>query len=215
MRSRSIANTDTVLSFAISIYCHSPPVGQTMGFHSTHAGRTWSSNILSSGRDLAADSFAPRLGAGFRPEDLETLRDYILHQFPETRIAGEMHWTRRWWRFRRVLGPSLEVLGVITERLRSIRPSRNFPAARIPGYSGYGLTETAPIVTLNIISHAAGHCGQGSRRRRDTPRDDGEVMVRGAMFRWILRQEAGESLNESLKTTGLRPGHRRNDPEGR
>ncbi len=118
------------------------------------------------------------------PRILELLREYILAVAPEAADAappGEKFW-RRWWRYRRVHRLfgwkfwSFIVGGAALERgLEQFWGKLGFAVIQ-----GYGLTEAAPIVTLNHPFHAR----QGSVGRpiagveiRIAP--DGEVLVRG------------------------------------
>ncbi len=118
------------------------------------------------------------------PKILEVLRDHIVRLHPEAaeEPAGKVHWVRRWWRYRRIhkafglkfwafvvgaapLDPELEVfwgrLGFVVVQ-------------------GYGLTETAPIVTLNHPLHAArGAVGKPIAGVDIRIADDGEILVRG------------------------------------
>ena len=118
------------------------------------------------------------------PKILEVLREYVIRVVPEAGEAapkGES-WPRRWWRYRRVhrllgwkfwsfiagaapLDPALEAfwsgLGYVV-------------------IQGYGLTETAPIVTLNHPFHARqGSVGKPIAGVEVKIADDGEVLVRG------------------------------------
>ena len=118
------------------------------------------------------------------PKILEILREYVLRQFPEaaTDLPKGTGWPRRWWHYRRIhrlfgwkfwafvvgaapLAPDVEEfwshLGFLT-------------------IQGYGLTETAPIVTLNHPFHARrGTVGTpiGGVEVKIAP--DGEILVRG------------------------------------
>ncbi len=118
------------------------------------------------------------------PKILEILREYVVRQFPEAAMAlpASATWPRRWWHYRRVhrlfgwkfwafvvgaapLAPDVEEfwsnLGFLT-------------------IQGYGLTETAPIVTLNHPFHARrGTVGTpiGGVEVKIAP--DGEILVRG------------------------------------
>jgi long-chain acyl-CoA synthetase len=118
------------------------------------------------------------------PKILEVLRDFVTHRFPETEHALEARgpWPRRWWRFRRVHrlfgwkywcfvsggAPLPSELEQFWSRL---------------GYvvvQGYGLTETAPIVTLSHPFHLRqGTVGKplGGVDVKIAP--DGEILVRG------------------------------------
>ena len=119
------------------------------------------------------------------PKVLDVLRSHVERIAPETAapdaLAGQ-HWSKRWWRYRHVhrmfgwkfwcivcgaapLDPDLEAfwrkLGFLVVQ-------------------GYGLTETAPIVTLNHPLRAAqGTVGRpiGGVEIRIAP--DGEILVRG------------------------------------
>ena len=118
------------------------------------------------------------------PKILEILREYVVRQFPEAALAlpASATWPRRWWHYRRIhrlfgwkfwafvvgaapLAPDVEEfwsnLGFLT-------------------IQGYGLTETAPIVTLNHPFHARrGTVGTpiGGVEVKIAP--DGEILVRG------------------------------------
>jgi long-chain acyl-CoA synthetase len=92
------------------------------------------------------------------PKILEVLRDYILHQFPESQSLPEkMHWTLRWWRFRRVHRAFGWKFWAFITGAAPLDPAVEEFFLRL-GFlviQGYGLTETAPIVTLNHPFHTA------------------------------------------------------------
>jgi long-chain acyl-CoA synthetase len=112
------------------------------------------------------------------------LRDFLVHHFPEVndpkRARGR--WYVRWWRFRRVhrlfgfkfwcfvsggapLPPDLE---------------RFWQRLGFLVVQGYGLTETAPIVTLSHPFHVRGGTVGKPLAGVDVKiADDGEVLVRG------------------------------------
>jgi long-chain acyl-CoA synthetase len=119
------------------------------------------------------------------PRILEVLREYVTALYPETRdvLPAGTSWLRRWWHYRRVhrlfgwkfwafitgaapLPPELE------EFWRGL------------GYvviQGYGLTETAPIVTLNHPFHTKkGTVGKPIGGVEIKIAEDGEVLVKGA-----------------------------------
>jgi len=87
------------------------------------------------------------------PKILEVLRDYIIRVAPEAAVpppAG-MHWTARWWRYRRIhkmFGFKFWAMVVgaapLDPELEAFWGGLGFVVVQ-----GYGLTETAPIVTLN------------------------------------------------------------------
>ena len=118
------------------------------------------------------------------PKILDVLREYLIGRLPETAKpapASEKFWWR-WWRYRKThslfglkfwsfiaggaaLDPSLEEFW------------GNLGFAVI---QGYGLTETAPIVTLNHPFHARrGTVGKPIAGVQLRIADDGEVLVRG------------------------------------
>ena len=120
------------------------------------------------------------------PKILEVLRDHLLHTFPElaamdTRRAAP-HVAVRWWRYRRVhrlLGFKFWAFVVgaapLDPELEAFWSRLGFLVIQ-----GYGLTETAPIVTLN-------HPFRARRGTVGTPiggvdikiAGDGEILVRG------------------------------------
>ena len=118
------------------------------------------------------------------PKILEVLRDYVLHRFPQ---AGDVSrssdpWPLRWWRFRAVhwmfgwkfcclvsggapLPPDLE------------RFWMNLGFAVI---QGYGLTETAPVISFSHPFHFRHETAGKPLAGVDVQiAEDGEVLVRG------------------------------------
>ena len=118
------------------------------------------------------------------PKMLEVLRDYIIRIAPEAADPPpqKMHWARRWWRFRRVhrlFGMKFWsfVVGAapLDPELEAFWGRLGFLVVQ-----GYGLTETAPIVTLNHPFHAArGAVGKPIPGVEIKIADDGEILVRG------------------------------------
>jgi long-chain acyl-CoA synthetase len=117
------------------------------------------------------------------PKILEVLRDHVLRVAPEASSPSpRRHWAWRWWHFRRIhrmfgfkfwsfvvgaapLDPSLEAfwgeLGFVVVQ-------------------GYGLTETAPIVTLNHpFGTTKGSVGKVIAGVDVKIAEDGEILVRG------------------------------------
>jgi long-chain acyl-CoA synthetase len=118
------------------------------------------------------------------PQILEILRAHLIQTFPELRQFKPRtgHWLRRWWRYRKVhrlfgwkfwsfivgaapLSPDLEAF---------------FSELGFLVIQGYGLTETAPIVTLNHPFHARqGSVGKPIAGVEVKIAPDGEILVRG------------------------------------
>ncbi|WP_348268760.1 AMP-binding protein [Edaphobacter paludis] len=118
------------------------------------------------------------------PQILEVLRKYVLHRFPETaNAANEMGaWPQRWWRYRtvhRFFGCRFCCLYVggaaLSPEVEQFWLALGFVVAQ-----GYGLTETAPIISFNHPFHAekntVGKPIAGLQLRLGP---DGEVLVRG------------------------------------
>jgi long-chain acyl-CoA synthetase len=118
------------------------------------------------------------------PKMLDVLREHVVQMFPETAApppAGE-HWVKRWWRYRRVhayFGYKFWAFVVgaapLERELEEFWGRLGFVVIQ-----GYGLTETAPIVTLNHPFHSRkGTAGRpiGGVEVKIAP--DGEILVRG------------------------------------
>jgi long-chain acyl-CoA synthetase len=117
------------------------------------------------------------------PKILEVLRDYVLRVAPETAApAPTAHWMIRWWRYRRVhrmFGMKFWAMVVgaapLDPELEAFWGKLGFLVVQ-----GYGLTETAPIVTLNHPFHAVkGAVGKPIPGVEVKIADDGEILVRG------------------------------------
>jgi long-chain acyl-CoA synthetase len=118
------------------------------------------------------------------PKILEVLRDYILAIAPEAAQeppAGEK-WLLRWWRYRRVHRALGWKFWSFVVGAAPLDPELEQFWSRL-GYvviQGYGLTETAPIVTLNHPFHARkGSVGKPIAGVEVKIAEDGEVLVRG------------------------------------
>jgi long-chain acyl-CoA synthetase len=117
------------------------------------------------------------------PKILEILRDHIVRRFPETsQDPGKMHWMRRWWRYRRVHRMLGWKFWAFIVGAAPLPPELEEFWSRL-GYvviQGYGLTETAPIVTLNHPFHARkGSVGEAIAGVEVKIAEDGEILVRG------------------------------------
>ena len=118
------------------------------------------------------------------PKMLEVLRDHLLRIAPEADEAPpkKMHWVARWWRYRRIhrlfgLKFWAFVVGAapLDPELEAFWGRLGFVVVQ-----GYGLTETAPIVTLNHPFHAArGAVGKPIAGVEVKIAEDGEILVRG------------------------------------
>ena len=118
------------------------------------------------------------------PKILEVLRDYVIRVAPEAAEpppAG-MHWARRWWYYRRIhrlFGFKFWAMVVgaapLDPELEAFWGRLGFVVVQ-----GYGLTETAPIVTLNHPLHAKrGAVGKPIAGVEVKVAPDGEILVRG------------------------------------
>jgi long-chain acyl-CoA synthetase len=119
------------------------------------------------------------------PKILEILREHVLARFPEAAAAasgsGE-HWLRRWWRFRRIHRMFGWKFWAFITGAAPLPPELEEFWSRL-GFvviQGYGLTETAPIVTLNHPFHMSkGTVGKPIGGVEVKIASDGEVLVRG------------------------------------
>ncbi len=118
------------------------------------------------------------------PKILEILREYVLHQFPEAGapLPPGTHWLRLWWHYRRIHRLFGWKFWAFVVGAAPLAPDVEEFWSRL-GFltiQGYGLTETAPIVTLNHPFHARrGTVGKpiGGVEVKIAP--DGEILVRG------------------------------------
>ena len=118
------------------------------------------------------------------PMILEVLRGYVLQEIPDAgkQPPQKAHWLRRWWicrKLHRALGWKFWAFIAGAAPLES--ELEDFWSAR--GYlviQGYGLTETAPIVSLNHPFHASrGSVGKPIGGVEVKIAEDGEILVRG------------------------------------
>lgn len=119
------------------------------------------------------------------PKVLQVLREHLEHVLPETRepdpLAGK-HFLHRWWRYRhvhRLVGWKFwcVICGAapLDADLEGFWRKLGFLVVQ-----GYGLTETAPIVTLNHPFKAAkGTVGTPIGGVTVKIADDGEILVKG------------------------------------
>ncbi len=119
------------------------------------------------------------------PQILEILREYLQQAFPELKNlkSVKIHWLRRWWRYRKVhrlfgwkFWSFIVGAAPLAADLESFFAELGFVVIQ-----GYGLTETAPIVTLNHPFHARkGTVGKPIAGVEVKIAADGEILVRGA-----------------------------------
>jgi long-chain acyl-CoA synthetase len=118
------------------------------------------------------------------PQILEILREYLQQTFPELSQlkSHNTHWLRRWWRYRKVhrlfgwkFWSFIVGAAPLPADLESFFSELGFLVIQ-----GYGLTETAPIVTLNHPFHARkGTVGKPIVGVEVKIAGDGEILVRG------------------------------------
>src|ERR1700722_2678989 len=118
------------------------------------------------------------------PQILEILRTHLIQTFPELRQRKPRkgHWLGRWWRYRKVhrlfgwkFWSFIVGAAPLPADLEAFFSELGFLVIQ-----GYGLPETAPIVTLNHPFHARqGSVGKpiGGVEVKIAP--DGEILVRG------------------------------------
>ena len=118
------------------------------------------------------------------PKILEVLRDHVVHVVPEAAVPLERpeHVARRWWRYRRVHRLFGFKFWSFVVGAAPLDPDVEAFWSRL-GFlviQGYGLTETAPIVTLNHpFRTRRGSVGKPIAGIEVAIADDGEILVRG------------------------------------
>jgi long-chain acyl-CoA synthetase len=118
------------------------------------------------------------------PKILEILREYVVRQFAEaaTSLPSNARWPRRWWRYRRIHRLFGWKFWAFVVGAAPLAPDVEEFWSRL-GFltiQGYGLTETAPIVTLNHPFHTRqGTVGKPIGGVEVKIASDGEILVRG------------------------------------
>jgi long-chain acyl-CoA synthetase len=118
------------------------------------------------------------------PKILEVMREYVLQAVPAAaRVYDDRpHWLVRWWRYRKVHWMFGWKFWSFVVGAAPLDPELEEFWSRL-GYiviQGYGLTETAPIVTLNHPFHARkGTVGKPIAGVQVQIAEDGEILVRG------------------------------------
>jgi long-chain acyl-CoA synthetase len=118
------------------------------------------------------------------PKILEVLAEHVRHVHPGTRERPpkKQHWLRRWWRYRQIhrefgLKFWCFVVGAapLESALEEFWSMLGFLVVQ-----GYGLTETAPIVTLNHpFKTGRGSVGKAIAGVQVKIAPDGEILVKG------------------------------------
>ncbi len=118
------------------------------------------------------------------PKMLEVLKEHIVRVAPEAAEPPPpgMHWAKRWWRYRRIHRMFGFKFWAMVVGAAPLDPELEAFWGRL-GFlivQGYGLTETAPIVTLNHPLRAKrGAVGKPIAGVEVKIAPDGEVLVRG------------------------------------
>ena len=119
------------------------------------------------------------------PKLLDVLKEYVIREFPEVEKAGASEsWSplRRWWRFRRIharFGFKFWAFTVgaapLPRELEDFWSRLGFLIVQ-----GYGLTETAPLVSVNHPFNARrGSLGKPVGGIEVMLAEDGEILIRG------------------------------------
>jgi long-chain acyl-CoA synthetase len=154
------------------------------------------------------------------PKILEVLKDYVIRVAPEAAEpppAG-MHWAKRWWHYRRIHRLFGFKFWAMVVGAAPLDPELEAFWGRL-GFlvvQGYGLTETAPIVTLNHPLHAKrGAVGKPIAGVEIKVAEDGEILVRGENVT-AGYFNAPEATREAFKDGWFHTGDIGElDPEGR
>ena len=132
------------------------------------------------------------------PKILEVMREYILQVVPEASrtYTDKPHWLARWWRYRKVHRLFGWKFWSFVVGAAPLDPELEAFWSKL-GYiviQGYGLTEAAPIVTLNHPFHARrGTVGTPIAGVEVRVAADGEILVRGENVTSGYFNAAGES----------------------
>ena len=117
------------------------------------------------------------------PKMLDVLKEHVVRVAPDPPVPGpKQHVAKRWWRYRKIhraFGPKFWsfVVGAapLDGALEAFWGELGFVVIQ-----GYGLTETAPIVTLNHpFGTKKGSVGKAIAGVEVRVADDGEILVRG------------------------------------
>jgi long-chain acyl-CoA synthetase len=144
------------------------------------------------------------------PKILDVLREHALRAWPATALPPPRpeHVTRRWWRYRSVHRAFGAKFWCFVVGAAPLDPALEEFWSRL-GFlviQGYGLTETAPIVTLNHpFAAAKGSVGKVIAGTEVRLAPDGEILVRGDnVTRGYFRDERANA--EAFENGWLRTG---------
>jgi long-chain acyl-CoA synthetase len=131
------------------------------------------------------------------PQMLELLRDYIAHAVPESGASARTgKWYRKWWQYRRVHRRFGWKFWAFVVGAAPLDPALEEFWGKL-GYvviQGYGLTETAPVATLNHpFDSRKGTVGKPIAGVEIRIAPDGEVLLRGENITPGYFGEAGGS----------------------
>jgi long-chain acyl-CoA synthetase len=118
------------------------------------------------------------------PKLLEVLREHVLEQLPEAAhlVPADTHWSRCWWHYRRVHRYFGWKFWAFVSGGAPLEPELEdfWSGLGFLVIQGYGLTETAPIVSFNNpFAVRKGTVGQPVEGTEIKIADDGEILVRG------------------------------------
>lgn len=118
------------------------------------------------------------------PRILEVLRAWVLHRFPDAARApdADHHWTRRWWRYRRIHTLFGWKFWAFTVGAAPLAPELEafWSHLAFAVIQGYGLTEASPIIAFNNpFAMKAGTVGKPIPGIAVRLAMDTEILVRG------------------------------------
>lgn len=144
------------------------------------------------------------------PKVLEVLRDFVIHRFPETADSSRWSdpWPLQWWRFRaihRMFGWKFCCLvsggAPLSTEVEHFWSNLGYVVVQ-----GYGLTETAPVISFSHPFHVRyGTVGRPLSGLDVKIAADGEVLVRGPSVTpgyFQAPQQTAEVLREGWLHTG-------------
>jgi long-chain acyl-CoA synthetase len=146
------------------------------------------------------------------PKMLAVLREHVIRTFPEAAAppSARISIPGRWWRYRQIHRAFGLKFWAFVVGAAPLPPDVEEFWRRL-GFAviqGYGLTETAPIVTLNHpFKTSAGSVGTPIEGVEVRIADDGEILVRG--------ENVTSGYYEGSGVPAPEPGHRRPEPEAR